>query len=259
MGGSQAALGGGLARLLGAKAGDLVAIEARTRAGAINALQLEVSGIVNVQNPAVDALGVWLPLPLADDLVRPEGARSHVALRVGGRSRAAGAAAELSALPGWTATTASWESRDLLALNDLRRRAISFVVFILMAIAGTGIANTVIMAAYERVREIGTLRAMGMSAGAIRALFLLEGAVLGLLAGVTGAVLGSAVAAWFSRHGIDLSKLGEAGGEMSFSTVLYMRPRWPPVITAVSFGAVVGLDPVDQEHERADRGHPTRS
>ena len=115
------------------------------------------------------------------------------------------------------------------------------VVFILLAIAGTGIANTVVMAAYERVREIGTLQAMGMSRNGIRGLFLLEGGIMGLTAGLLGAILGSGVVLHFAQNGIDLSGLAQASGAMNFSTILYMRFNAEVVGWALAFGVGVSL------------------
>jgi putative ABC transport system permease protein len=56
-------------------------------------------------------------------------------------------------------------------------------------VASIGIVNTMIMAVYERTREIGTLKAIGASRGDIRTMFMLEAGLIGLLGGVAG-VLG---------------------------------------------------------------------
>jgi len=236
----EVALGSGLARMLSVEPGASVVLEARTRPGALNALPFTVSGVVSAHSPAVDALSVWMPLETAETLVLPGDARSHVAVRLKRRSQADDAAADLG-VGGWTAHTAVEEVAGLLALNAFRRQAVSLIVFILMAIAATGIANTVIMAAYERVREVGTLRAMGMSQAAVRALFIIEGAMLGLFAGLLGAALGAGTVAWFSTNGIDIGWVVNSLGEVSMSTLLYMHFSWRPVLGAIGFGLVISL------------------
>lgn len=237
---SEVVLGSGLARMLDVEVGGTVVMEARTRPGALNALPFTVSGVVSAHSPAVDALSVWMPMSTADTLVLPEDAVSHVAVRLRRRSQAK-PFAEAHRDGAWQAHTAIEEVAGLLALNAFRRQAVSLIVFILMAIAATGIANTVIMAAYERVREVGTLRAMGMSQAAIRALFLIEGAMLGLFAGLLGAILGAAIVAWFSANGIDIGWVVNNLGEVSMSTLLYMHFSWRPVIGSVVFGLVISL------------------
>lgn len=219
--------------------GEEFVLEARTRSGAINALRLRISGVISTGTPAADRV-VWIPLPQGETLLGLEGTVSMLALRLPRRSLSDEVAAGLGG-QGWRASTVAWETRDILSINAFRRRAIAIVVVILMLIAATGIANTVIMAAYERVREIGTLRAMGMTPGGIRALFLVEGAVLGSTAGLTGATIGVAVVAWYARHGIDLSTVADNVGDMAMASTLYMRFSWSPVLGALAFGVGVAL------------------
>lgn len=240
----QVALGAGLADTSDIHLGDVVTLETRTKAGALNALQFTVGGIITTRNGALDNIAVWLPLPVADDLTRSEGARSLVGVRLGGGRSAAEDADSWLVADGWRSETATHAVADILAINDFRRSAISLVVFILMLIAFTGIASTVIMATYERVREIGTLRAMGMGPMRIRGLFLLEGAAMGTAASLLGALIGGAVVWHYAAVGIDLSeavKNGASSGELSFSTMLYLHYSWAQVIRAVLFGAVVAV------------------
>jgi len=61
---------------------------------------------------------------------------------------------------------------------------------IALLVATIGIANTMVMAIYERTREIGILKAMGASSGEIRQLFMLEAGCIGLIGGVIGLLLG---------------------------------------------------------------------
>ena len=236
----QIALGSGLASVLEAEVGQSMVLEARTLPGAINALSYPVSGIISAGSPPVDSLALWMPLATAEQLVLPGEARSHIAVRLKRRGLGEQAVETLS-VGGWHGTTVLEEVADLLALNAFRRRMISLLVFILMAIAATGIANTVIMAAYERVREIGTLRAMGMSQPSIRALFIIEGGMMGLAAGILGAGLGTAVVWWFSRNGIDLSGLTDNLGELSMASTLYMQFSWGPVIFSLAFGLIISV------------------
>jgi len=66
---------------------------------------------------------------------------------------------------------------------------------ILIAIVVTGIMNTMWIAIRERTREIGTLRAIGMQRGGVLRMFLFESFQMGLLGTVTGALVGTAIAA----------------------------------------------------------------
>jgi putative ABC transport system permease protein len=59
-----------------------------------------------------------------------------------------------------------------------------------LLVASIGIANTMVMAVYERTREIGILKAMGASRTDIRRLFMIEAGFIGLAGGVIGLLLG---------------------------------------------------------------------
>jgi putative ABC transport system permease protein len=61
---------------------------------------------------------------------------------------------------------------------------------IALLVATIGIANTMVMAIYERTREIGILKAMGASRGEIRQMFMLEAGFIGMIGGVVGLAIG---------------------------------------------------------------------
>ena len=76
-----------------------------------------------------------------------------------------------------------------------------------LLVASIGIANTMVMAVYERTREIGILKAMGASRTDIRRLFMIEAAFIGLAGGVIGLLLGWAMGVvlnqgivWYMQH-----------------------------------------------------------
>ena len=60
-----------------------------------------------------------------------------------------------------------------------------FAVIALIA-AGIGIVNTLFMAVQERTREVGLMKAMGMSSGRVFSLFSLEAVVIGLIGSAIG-------------------------------------------------------------------------
>jgi putative ABC transport system permease protein len=69
---------------------------------------------------------------------------------------------------------------------------------IALLVATIGIANTMVMAIYERTREIGILKAMGASRGEIRQMFMMEAGFIGLIGGVIGLLLG-----WLAGLGLN--------------------------------------------------------
>ncbi|MEZ4320927.1 MAG: FtsX-like permease family protein [Myxococcota bacterium] len=228
----------GVARLLELKAGDTVVLQAHTTGGAMNALEVPVAGVFNAGTPMLDRFGVVLARDLARDLLQSGDRTSHVSVRLDDREQTEAFAARLTERLPEDREIVTWidECAPVLAFQAVRQAALNLVVLALMGMSATGIANTVLMAAYERVREIGTLRAMGMTRAGVMQLFVLEGALLGVVGGSLGALLGAAVVLWFEDRGIELP-LALATGHLPVSTILYLRFS----LAVAAFSALFGL------------------
>ena len=90
------------------------------------------------------------------------------------------------------------ESQSLEAILNVANQVLALMQALLgsvgglaLLVAALGVANTMMMAIYERTREIGVLKALGASAREIRALFTVEAAMLGLLGGFFGLIFGT--------------------------------------------------------------------
>ncbi|MEC7987774.1 MAG: FtsX-like permease family protein, partial [Myxococcota bacterium] len=232
--------GTGLAALLTLEPGTRIFLETRSQQGAINAMQYTISGVVDSHNAALNAFTLWMPLSTAETLLQIQGERSHVSLRIDSREQAAVWKEELQ-IPNWTASTAIDEIEDLLHLNRIRRRALHFLSLILMAIAATGIANTILMATYERIPELGTLRALGFQRVQIALLLLFEGMSMGLIAGLVGVAIGSAINLYLHRYGIDLSTQSAAFGETPVPNILYTQFSFAQVLFSLLFGIFISF------------------
>lgn len=235
-------MGKGMASLLRLELGDRVTLQTRTAPGAQNAMSWPLLGIVHAHNPAVDNFAVFLPYELAQKLVLANGP-SQLAIRLPSRTESDPYAASLQEhLPeGWIAESYTVQSEDLLQINKLREKALRLMIAVILAIAATGIANTVIMSVYERIREVGTLAAMGMEPAKIRRLFLIEGAIMGFVASLVGAGIGAKLNHHFSTVGFDVGNLPDASSQVPFSTTIYTSYSWTMVFLAILFGVTVAL------------------
>ena len=242
-GGEGLVVGKSLAELLGVSVGDVVSVQTRTADGAQNALDLPIVGVVHAHNPAVDNQSVFMLMEEAVRLVAARGP-SQIALRLSRRNQSDSVAEKLSAVTtqeGWSVESYSVAADDLLQINRVREKALRLMIFVILAIAATGIANTIIMSVYERIREVGTMAAMGMQPARIRLLFLVEGAIMGLLASIVGALLGATINHHFSVHGFDVGNLPDATSRVPFSTTIYTSYSLSMVFWAVAFGVVVAV------------------
>jgi ABC-type lipoprotein release transport system permease subunit len=103
----------------------------------------------------------------------------------------------------------AWDTLDPTTkqMMELEAQVMSLFGLIILLIAGVGILNLMLMAVFERTREIGVLAAMGLKRWETVVLFLLEGVLIGLLGALAGSLLGGAIAAYFGRVGLDFMAL----------------------------------------------------
>ena len=115
-----------------------------------------------------------------------------------------------TSLPGYVVD--SWETNfpDLQAAIGTKSGVMNIFSIIILVIAGIGILNLLLMAVYERTREIGLLGALGLKPRQISILFLLEGALMGVVGIVFGIALGLVFNFLFQRVGFDYSQFSNA-------------------------------------------------
>jgi putative ABC transport system permease protein len=136
-----------------------------------------------------------------------------------------------------------FEVQSLRTLLDLVNRAMIVLQAMLgsvgtlaLFVASIGIANTMVMAVYERTREIGILKAIGASPGDIRALFMTEAAFIGLVGGVSGTIGG-----WLLGLGLNEVILAiMRWQEVPVQGTFFVLTGWL-VALALGFATVVGL------------------
>ena len=124
-------------------------------------------------------------------------------------------------------------------MNVMNGFVLVWMVVIFLALS-FGLVNTLMMAVFERVREIGLMRALGMRPSAIVYQILVESLMLlalGLLAGNILAI-GTIIPL---KEGIDVSMVAEGMEMMGASSVLYPVLQWPDLVLANAVVIVLGI------------------
>ena len=207
--GDEVMLGGGLARSLGAKAGDLVTVMTTTGDGALNAVDATVTAVLQYPIKELDDRILFLPYRAAARLLKVEGKAHTLAVRLSDTRQTEAAARTFSevaraagrpvAVRTWLETAAFYKQVRLLYIAIFLFMGIVLAVVVILAVA-----NTMTMSVFERTREIGALLAIGMERSQVRRLFLYEGLLLAIIGTLVGAVLSFVLRGVLNRSGIEL-------------------------------------------------------
>jgi ABC-type lipoprotein release transport system permease subunit len=246
----------------------LAAMLAADYAGAVRhvnqLMALRVTGVVNSPNPKTNGNVAYIPLGAlqGDTGLMLEGEVTELLVRAAGADDAALPgpsespeqirAALGSALPEGIGVY-GWEQyvEDYLAAAAGDNVSTRIMIGLLFLLSFIGIANTMLMAILERTKEIGMLRALGMTNGQLTAAYTFEAGLVGLIGSLIGIGLGCLINIPMVSHGIDYSAVvQEMNGDYGYRIVALFRSAWnPPVIAgtgivAILVSAVMALPPI---------------
>ena len=165
---------------------------------------------------------------------------------------AAAAGSELEVLP--------WSQLDPFlgsVLGTMDGIVLIWVVVIFLALS-FGLVNTLMMAVFERIREIGLMMALGMRPASILKQILTESLLLLGLGLVIGNVAAAATLIPLAS-GIDVSIVGDGMAMIGAGTVLYPAFNWPDLLAANAVVIVLGLLTSLLPAWRASRLDPVRA
>jgi len=98
----------------------------------------------------------------------------------------------------------------------------TYVFFILIFIAmAFGIANAVLMAVFERIRELGIMKALGTKPSQVFLLVAYESICLGIVGVIAGFVVGWGTVYYFGIKGIDLTIFSDVLAQMGVGSIIY--------------------------------------
>lgn len=203
-----------LARGMAVKTGDTVVLVANNKDGSVNGMTFQVAGLVEgLMGPG--GRDGYLHIDDAAALLRMETPEvSEVAVRTRDFEQLDAVAERLRGLlepitnkqnmPLFEVHT--WDQLtpfyNVVRMIDIMTLGIKVI---LIAVVLISVLNVMMMSVYERVREIGTLAAMGTRPTRIMALFVAEGFCLGLASALAGAAIGLGVLRVLSLIGVDVA------------------------------------------------------
>lgn len=235
-------VGRSLAEEFQTRLGQKLILMSQDTRGQIASRAFRITGIFRSEMESTEKQFVFVTRRAAQQMLKMDGAVSEVSVALPRHEQARQVAAALAArLAGKDLTVRSWQQAlplltAYLALYDHFVLIWFLVVFIAM---GFGIVNTTLMAVFERMREFGLLKALGMRPRRIVKGILTE-ALLILLCGMAAGNLLGWFSCWaLSFKGIDLSALAQ-GAEYAGMARIIFPAVWPGDILSAN-GVVLGL------------------
>ena len=189
-------LGAELAARAGLKVGDVAEIigtHAVFSSYTEGKRNVHVVGIFRLGLFEYDSTWIYLPLETASALSGEAHAASVISVQVANIYEVKSTAGNVRRLLGSSYTTVDWQeaNRPLFTALALERRISVVIVGLIIFIAALNITTTLILVVMERRRDIAILNTMGATARSIMSIFVIEGAIVGMLGAAGGVLLGT--------------------------------------------------------------------
>ena len=203
-------IGNILADKLNLKVNDKVNLLVTTSNGDVDEQLFTVRGIFTTRTPGFDEFNVLMPLAKAQTFTATENHASVIFVMLQENEQADAVA---QALKSNSYQIATWRDQNqfVVQFEDYANAFFVVLYLIVLGITATVVTNTLVMAVFERTREIGILAAIGMKGRGIMAQFLMEAALLATGGVILGLILGGAAVYYYTVNGIYIGEMGITG------------------------------------------------
>ncbi|MBN1427664.1 MAG: ABC transporter permease, partial [Anaerolineae bacterium] len=219
-------IGKGLADAMDVGVGDRFTLTGRDTHQEMRSRAMIVVGIYDLGMPDIEKGTIYMTLGEAQDLYGLTGQVTEIAIFL---KQIGEEPAVMDALRPYLdgAEIVSWQTSfpELEQALATKGGAMNVFGIIMMIIVGIGILNLLLMAIYERTREIGILGALGLKPYQISVLFVLEGILMGLTGVVGGVAFGLLLNGVLKQIGLDFAQYAGISSYMALiSGKIY--PTW---------------------------------
>ncbi len=195
------------AELFNAGVGDYLTLMTRDKFNSMNAYDAEIVGIFRTGNPQIDNTAIFMSDSFARQFTGKEEFNEMVLmLDISSRKNTEQSYEILKKNIDEKVGIVPWyeEISDFLKTMEIDEKSGQIFMGIIFLMAAFGIANTLIMAVYERKREIGILYALGFDRKRLISLFTLEGTLIGIIGGIFAALIGGTLVYYFAVNGLSI-------------------------------------------------------
>jgi ABC-type lipoprotein release transport system permease subunit len=199
-----------LADKLSLTVGDQLNLLVTTSNGDVDEQLFTVRGIYTTRTPGFDEFYILMPIAKAQTFTATENHASTIFIMLQENEQAEPVA---EALQSSSYQVLTWQKQNefVVTFEDYANAFFVVIYLIVLGITATVVTNTLVMAVFERTREIGILAAIGMKGRSIMAQFLAEAAFLATGGVILGMILGGIAVYYFTVNGIYIGNYGITG------------------------------------------------
>lgn len=198
-------IGSGLARKLNADVGDMITLTAALKDGGINALDMEVIGIIEVQVQAYNDVVILTNLSTAQNFIGIPGSMDRIIVLLNKTENLGVTLPYIKKIckehgleyTDWRSLAGKQYTQPKMFYDTSYLLIMSIIVLVVIF----SITNTLNLAMHERVREIGTIRSLGTTRLQVGKIFVSESFLIGLIGGILGIIVGYGLSAIFNMLG----------------------------------------------------------
>lgn len=242
-------LGKKLAKEMGVDVGDEITLYALTRYDSRNADDFKIVGILNTTDPNINNNTALITYKAANDFLDLENLKTELNISIKKQMKfnkeieiMNGIKADFEGeFKGMKIMTFEEMAADFINMKEQKQIWSWLFILVILLIAAVGIFNTVLMSVFERIREIGVLRAHGLKPGELSILFIFEGFITGILGSTLGVILGCIANYFLVVYGYPIDKIA---GDMDVSGfpiwgTIYGQWNIKMIIAGFIFGVIV--------------------
>ena len=262
----EVVMGTALLEKLDRKVGDKVTILSNTSFNSLKGVTFKIVGRLESGLKMLNEVIFYLPLDQAQRILYMEGQVTELLLVTEDRNLTEQVLPDVKELIENRAGGDRYlimgykETSDLLPYLEIAKLIYNEIYIFLVLLACIVVINTMIMIVKERTKEIGMMSALGLESKNILQLFVIEGAIMGVIGSFIGALTGSIINGYLSVNGIDFSSaLAGFSSDIMINSIIYTASSTGNTIFAFLLGVIIVTLACIIPARRAARLEPTEA
>jgi putative ABC transport system permease protein len=229
-----------LAQFLNLKIGDRFTFLSKTATGGSNAISSTITAIISFKDSDLNTNAFYIsPTTLSSMLRMNDGSIEMLVYTDGTVS-----VEDINrAIDDDSLLVQSWKDVSVVGkMLDFADVFYGYIKILFFIMASTVIINTTMMSVIERRKEAATMIAIGYSHRWVRNLFLLESAMISVLAAILGTIVGAIIINTAGKAGINMDALGGSAVEgYGFNTLLYLSLPLAQYFSTILYAVVIAI------------------